>query len=81
MSADSLNTPAVAQSRSASRQQSHSAACDFDRVLEGAVSRHQDGSSWLDSLCLAAGQGMAVICDDEGAIDVVQSSVTGEAWL
>lgn len=52
---------------------------DFDRVLDDASQR--TGVPWLDALCFAAGRGMAVVCDDEGAIDVVQASATGEAWL
>ena len=61
------------------QQQGDGHGRDFDRVLDDASQR--TGDPWLDALCLAAGQGMAVVCDEDGAIDVVQASVTGEAWL
>lgn len=58
------------------------ACSDFDRVVSDASDIQADrGLSWVDALCLAAGRGMAVVCDEEGAVDVVASAESGEAWL
>jgi hypothetical protein len=41
-----------------------------DALVDKASNIHR-GESWLDSLCIAAGAGMAVICGEDGEVEDV----------